>query len=216
MNKGFLTFTATIFSVSAAACGTSVQDLGSHDGQALSSPGADRGGDAPPTAKGVSPKDPAVPSEPSASEGPSTSPAVTSQDPLAGTSADHPPYGIWTMAVQYGPPGEPVTPTVPLQVELRPDGTAYRWMCAGAPADGSVTEPCPISSRIPCGAGTVAFTGTGWMLEFPGFSNSTFPNQGSITPDGKGQILIPYINPTYSGALFRRVSASSTGAACPH
>jgi hypothetical protein len=56
------------------------------------------------------------------------------------TSPSTPPSGIWSMSVQYGPVGQAVTPTIPMQVEMRADFTAYAWVCAGAPDDGSVTH----------------------------------------------------------------------------
>jgi hypothetical protein len=47
---------------------------------------------------------------------------------------------------------------------------------------------------------------------FPNPPNSTFPSdQGDITPDGNGNIMIAYINLGYSGALFRKVAGPSSG-----
>jgi hypothetical protein len=153
--------------------------------------------------------------------------AATEPDPLEpfdaatlATDQATPPWGIWSMSVQYGPVGAIVTPTIPLQVEFRPDMTAYRWICVGAPDDGSVTKPCPTIARTECSAGTYAWTGDRWRADFPaiafGVGCSTCPNptQGDITPDGQGDILITYIDPSYSGALFRRVGDPTSGAEC--
>jgi len=139
-----------------------------------------------------------------------------SADPLVGTSEDHPPTGLWTMAVQYGAVGEEVSPTIPLQVELRADGTAYRWMCAEAPSDGSFDEPCDTAARRACMVGSVAWDGAQWRFEFPALEEQFIVDEmGPIIPDGQGRLLLSYINPTYSGALFRRVAAAATdGASC--
>jgi hypothetical protein len=111
--------------------------------------------------------------------------------------------------VQYGPPGQVVTPTVPLQVELRADGTAYRWLCAGAPDDGSVNAACARPTRTNCLVGSVAWNGARWRVTFPDIGVTGIPNLGDITPDGKGDVLIAYINPTYSGGLFGKTATSA-------
>lgn len=128
-------------------------------------------------------------------------------DPGLGTSELEPPLGIWSMIVQYGPVGAVVEPTIPMQVELRPDGTAFAWVCAGAPDDGSFAEACLAIARMQCWIGTVAWSGQRWRVDFPVAHVGGVPQQGDIIPDGKGNILISYINPTYSGALFSKVAA---------
>lgn len=140
-------------------------------------------------------------------------PGTTDDDSLlAGTAEDAPPDGVWTMAIQYGAVGEPVSPTIPLQVAFLPDGTAFRWVCAGAPADGSLTEACPFEARMQCMGGSVAWDGTRWRFEFPELMQSfTIETMGDVTPDGSGQLLLSYINPTYSGGLFRHVDAGDDG-----
>jgi hypothetical protein len=143
----------------------------------------------------------------------STGPETAGDDTLLpATAEDAPPDGVWTMAVQYGAVGEPVTPTVPLQVAFLPDGTAYRWVCAGAPADGSLTEACPVVARMECMEGSVAWDGTQWKFEFPALMESfTVEEMGDITPDGTGRILLSYINPTYSGGLFKQIASADDG-----
>ena len=122
------------------------------------------------------------------------------------------PSGVWTMTVQYGPVGVPVTPTIPLQLEVRPDGTAYRWVCSGAPDDGSLSAPCAPSARSACERTTVAWDGARWRLAM---APQLTLDQGAFVPDGEGRVLIPYINPSYSGALFARVGEpDASGAAC--
>lgn len=128
------------------------------------------------------------------------------------TSQANPPWGVWSMIVQYGPVGQSVSPTIPMQIELRPDGTAFAWICAGAPDDGSVAQACAAVTRTHCWLGTVAWNGKRWRVDFPVAHVGGVPEQGDITPDGKGNILIAYINPTYSGALFRRVGGAASGA----
>jgi hypothetical protein len=132
------------------------------------------------------------------------------------TSPSKPPWGIWSISVMYGPPGEAVSPTPPVQVELRPDGTAYSWTCAGAAEDGSIGAPCGAPSRTDClDHGSVAWNGTRWHVTFPASQIPNTPEQGDISPDGKGDILVGYILGTYSGGLFRRVAdATSGGASC--
>lgn len=127
------------------------------------------------------------------------------------TSESTPPYGVWSMIVQFGPPGTAVGPTIPMQVEMRPDGTAFAWLCAGAPDDGSFAEVCAKLSRHQCWIGTVAWTGVRWRVDFPAAHVGGVPEQGDITPDGKGNILISYVNPTYSGALFTRLGEITPG-----
>jgi hypothetical protein len=123
-----------------------------------------------------------------------------------------PPWGIWAMEVQYGPPGQAVNPIAPYQVELRPDGTAYRWLCAGAPDDGSVLTVCGTPSRTQClSGGTIAWDGMRWHLSFPNNALGLVSGAGDISPDGNGNIVISYIDPTYSGGLFRRIGAPSSG-----
>ena len=130
--------------------------------------------------------------------------------PFADNEADAP-WGIWAMTVQYGPPGEAITPTIPMQVDLRPDGTAYRWTCTGAPDDGSVTSPCDPPVRGDCYVGTVAWTGSKWNVALPKNQFGGLDNQGDISAGENGTILISYINPSASGALFRRVGEPGTG-----
>jgi hypothetical protein len=118
------------------------------------------------------------------------------------------------MSVQYGAVGEIVTPTIPLQVELRADGTAYQWLCSGAPNDGSVTAPCAVESRTQFRSTTTVWDGSRWRLRIA--APMVSPDQGTLVPDGSGNILIPYVNPTYSGALFRRVAdAAGSDPSCP-
>jgi hypothetical protein len=133
-------------------------------------------------------------------------------DSNVATSQANPPWGVWSMIVQYGPPGGVTTPTIPMQVELRSDGTAFAWICAGAPDDGSFSQSCATIARTQCWIGTVAWNGKRWRVDFPVAHVGGVPNQGDITPDGKGNILIAYINPTYSGALFKKVGAAMSGA----
>lgn len=146
-------------------------------------------------------------------EAPPDDDTPASVDPLVGTSADHPPWGIWTMAIQYGAIGEEVSPTIPLQVELRPDGSAYRWICAGAPDDGSFDQVCASVARMECMIGSIGWNGAAWSFEFPTLE-ATFivEEMGGITPDGQGRLLLSYINPTYSGALFRKIAPEAAGA----
>jgi hypothetical protein len=132
-----------------------------------------------------------------------------------------PPWGIWSMSVQYGEVGAIVTPTIPLQAEFRPDMTAYQWICVGAPDDGTVTKRCPTIARTQCLTGTYAWTGTRWRVDFPAIASGdpcpTCSNpapQGDITPDGQGDILIAYTGPSGSGGLFRRVGDPSSGPEC--
>jgi hypothetical protein len=129
-----------------------------------------------------------------------------------GTSEADAPLGVWTMSVQYGPVGEAVSPTIPLQVELRADGTAYKWLCAGAPSDGSFTDVCAAPSRSECMVGSFAWSGTRWEFEFPELEDEyTIDEMGRITPGVEGGLLLSYINPTYSGALFTRIADASVG-----
>lgn len=129
-----------------------------------------------------------------------------------GTSEANPPLGVWSMIVQYGPPGEAVSPTRPMQVEMRADGSAFAWICAGAPDDGSFSQSCTPVARSQCWLGTFAWTGVRWRVDFPVAHVGGVPEQGDVTPDGNGNILISYINPTYSGALFKKVGEATTGA----
>jgi hypothetical protein len=123
--------------------------------------------------------------------------------PDVATSPDHPPTGLWTMTVQYGAVGEPVSPTIPLQVEFREDGSAFAWVCAGAPSDGSFDEVCAAPARGQCLAGTYAWSGVRFEFSFPKLEEGfTVEEMGRITPDGQGNLLLSYIKPTYSGALF--------------
>lgn len=133
-------------------------------------------------------------------------------DPEVATSQARPPWGIWSMIVQYGPVGVPVQPTVPMQVEIRPDGNSYRWVCVGAPADGSLTQACARPTRIDCLSGTNGWDGTRWRVDFPEARVGGVPEQFQIVPDGHGRIFISYINPTYSGGLFWRVGEATAGA----
>jgi len=133
------------------------------------------------------------------------------------TSESTPPWGIWTMSVQYGPVGVPTTPIVPMQIEMRSDGTAFRWTCVGAPADGSLTAPCVTQARTDCLTGTNAWEENRWHVAFPANDSPGLQagGQGDLAPDGEGHILITYIDPSYSGALFRKVAdPTSGGAAC--
>jgi hypothetical protein len=131
------------------------------------------------------------------------------------TSVATPPWGVWSMSVQYGPVGVAVTPTTPMQIEIRPDGTAYRWTCVGAPSDGSLTQPCAAVARAQCLTGTEGWDGARWRVDFPAIDTAGLSDQGNITPDGSGDILITYIDPSYSGALFRKVGTFTVeGPAC--
>ena len=141
-----------------------------------------------------------------------TTGGFTMADPDAATSQGHPPVGTWSMIVQYGPVGQQVQPTIPMQVELRADGAAYAWVCAGAPSDGSLSKVCAEPSRTQCLVGSFAWDGVRWRANFPANHIGGTPNQGDIAPDGSGNILISYINPTYSGALFKWVDIASSGA----
>lgn len=142
-----------------------------------------------------------------------TSGGAGMSDPDNATSQQHPPIGTWSMIVQYGPVGQPVQPTIPMQVELRNDGAAYAWVCAGAPADGTLSKSCAPPSRSNCLLGSFAWTGTRWRVDFPANHIDGTPNQGDVAPDGNGNILISYINPTYSGALFKWVDQAIPGVA---
>ncbi|NUP06010.1 MAG: hypothetical protein HOW73_08125 [Polyangiaceae bacterium] len=135
-------------------------------------------------------------------------------DSLVGTSEDNPPWGQWTLAIQYGRVGEVVEPTIPLQVEFREDGTAYSWVCAGAPNDGSFDAVCDDVARAACLVGTIRWDGEAWRFAFPELENLEIPDLGDITPDGEGGLLLSYINPSYSGALFERTAEAGQGAGC--
>lgn len=137
--------------------------------------------------------------------------APTGCDPLVGTSAAHPPWGIWALATLYGPSAQPVSPTPPLQVEIRPDGTTYHWICAGAPSDGSLTEPCPRATRMTCATGTATWDGFRWKLTYANPPVIGVPGLGHVTPDGKGNIIVGYIYYTSSAGLLRRVAEPDSG-----
>jgi len=140
-----------------------------------------------------------------------TTGGFTKADPDAGSSQAHPPVGTWSMIVQYGPVGQAVQPTIPMQAELRGDGSAYAWVCAGAPDDGTLSKVCAEPSRTHCLLGSFAWDGVRWRADFPANHIGGTPNQGDIAPDGSGNILISYINPTYSGALFKWIDVASSG-----
>jgi hypothetical protein len=98
-----------------------------------------------------------------------------------------------------GPRGVPASEPAPnMQLELRPDGTAWRSRCAD-----SNEARCPSELTYDCLAGTVAWDGTRWHVDIPGIHVGV-PEQGDIVnePDG---ILVRYIYPTYSGGHFRHV-----------
>jgi hypothetical protein len=141
--------------------------------------------------------------------------ADTTFDPeTVATSEAYPPTGVWTMTIQYGMVGEEVEPTIPLQVELRADGTAYQWICAGQPDDGSYDEVCSGPARDQCMIGTFHWDGTRWQFDFPALREVySIPEMGRIVPAGEGRLLLSYINPTYSGALFRRLAEPHVGGA---
>lgn len=148
-------------------------------------------------------------------DGPVSEPVLDDTiDPLAGTDEAHPPTGIWAMSVQYGAVGDPVSPTIPLEVEFRADGSAYSWVCAGAPSDGTYAAVCTRTARIECMVGTLAWNGARWRFTFPDLEDEyDVPEMGDVAPDGEGSLLLSYINPTYSGALFRRVAGPLDGGA---
>ena len=86
-----------------------------------------------------------------------------------GAPADAPSiFGVWRMVVPDGPVGVPDgQPAPPMEVDIRPDGVAYRSMCAGDPGKG---VRCPAASTYECLAGTVAWDASvsHWRLTIVG------------------------------------------------
>lgn len=128
----------------------------------------------------------------------------TERGPFAtASSASSLPAGIWTIAVQYAgdatvPPGGAV------QVEVRSNGTAYRWVCDGAAIPDGMTAPCEPSARVECLATSLDWTGSHWRMAIA--HPAVYAHQGELQVTSDGDLLIPYVNPTYSAALFERVA----------
>ncbi len=114
------------------------------------------------------------------------------------------PVGIWSMAVQYGQVGVQVPAGAALQIEVRSDGTVYRWVCDEAPVPEGMTAPCDRDARIECLVTSADWTGSHWRMAIA--HPSVYANQGELQVNADGDMLIPYVNPTYSGALFKRVA----------
>jgi hypothetical protein len=73
-------------------------------------------------------------------------------------------------------------------------------------------QPCATVARTQCDTGSNGWDGTRWHVDFPAIDSAALTGQGDITPDGNGNIMITYIDPSYSGALFRNVGGPTAGA----
>ena len=100
-----------------------------------------------------------------------------------------------------------------MELELRPDGLAFRWRC-GQPASATTTSRCPAESVYECIGGKVFWDGAQWRVDIPQIHVGNVPEQGEIVDETSGGILIRYINPTYSAGHFQRLAEiTSSGSA---
>jgi hypothetical protein len=101
-----------------------------------------------------------------------------------------------------------------MQLELRPDGLAFRWRC-GVPTSAVAPTRCPDALVYECFVGKVFWDGLQWRVDLPQIRVGGVPEQGEIVDySADSALLVRYINPTYSAGHFQRIGEiSSSGLA---
>jgi hypothetical protein len=118
---------------------------------------------------------------------------------------DEGPWGTWRITALEGPPGIVDEKNAPpaLELEVRPNGTAYRYFCT------EETTPCPAPARYGCSGGKIVWESSRFRIHIDAIANASIPEQGIVTQSQPTKIRVAYIYPSWSGGRFERTSADA-------
>lgn len=111
-------------------------------------------------------------------------------------------WGTWQLLSVEGDDGARHYDPQFVELDLHPDGTAYRWVCDTAPTGSGIA--CPPNHRTQCLIGSVQLEGIVWRLRFD-------DGGGDIEEESSGDLRVNGAGPLLGGAHYRRVSAPGTG-----
>jgi hypothetical protein len=145
------------------------------------------------------PQDPNTSSIPSSAETAPFDPNQPNPEPEEGE------WGTWQLLSvedasgkrQYDPPF--------IEVDLRPDGTAYLWTCIARSTGNG--ERCPAPYRQTCHKGTFTISGTTWRVQLTNRDGTQIAGRGDVTEEASGDIGIDGSGVLPAKAHYRRVGA---------
>jgi hypothetical protein len=136
-------------------------------------------------------------------------PSTPSEAPESSDGA----YGTWQLLSFIGPDGRHDDPPF-VEIDLHPDGIAYRWTCRPDPLDPTTAVtgnglPCPVARRENCVAGTMALTGSAWTITLTTYDGRAILGQGDVVEDPSGDIDVDGQGILQPRARYHRVAAPS-------
>jgi hypothetical protein len=109
------------------------------------------------------------------------------------------PWGLWQLLSLEGADGQRQYDPPFIEIDLHPDGTAFRWGCSAAPSGSGL--PCPGALRQGCAAGTIQLEGLVWRVQLA-------DEGGDVEDEPSGDIRV-------GAAHYRRVAAATTFGCIP-
>jgi len=130
---------------------------------------------------------------------PASAASTVSEQPLGPAGPADGPWGLWQLLSVEGADGKRQYDPPFVEIDLHPDGTAFRWSCSAAPSGSGL--PCPGALRQGCAAGSVRLDGVVWHIELA--AGSQVASSGDVDDEPSGDIRV-------GAAHYRRVAAATS------
>lgn len=138
--------------------------------------------------------------------------AVAEQTPDSAPGPVDGAWGTWQLLSVEGSDGKRIYDPPFIEIDLHPDGTAYRWTCAAGPTGSGLR--CPVGLRQGCLAGTIALDGFRWRVRLNDRTGTNVAG-GEIEEEASGDIRVDGNGALSPGAHYRRVAAASKESCSP-
>jgi hypothetical protein len=121
------------------------------------------------------------------------------------------PWGTWRLVALEGAAGvlDETARKPTMELELRADGTAYRYFCTDA------TSPCPAAARFGCLPGRTTWDGRTFRVLIDALLGIKVEELGIVTRPSPSHIRVSYIYPSWSGGRFDRTDDTAVVGCTP-
>jgi hypothetical protein len=118
-------------------------------------------------------------------------------------------WGTWQLLSLEGPDGRRQYDPPFVELDLHPDGRAYRWTCAASITGNG--QRCPIGLRESCMVGRVVLSGFVWSVQLTNKEGTRVEARGDIVDEPSGDISVDGEGALHPRAHYRRVGAAGEG-----